>query len=126
MTAIITKQNAKDGAFIGGSGSSSSNEFDNLHVKNNVTVDNDVIINGTSIANHEARITALEESNSTIVDGLDDFAITASTLTTTETALSIAFTAPSNYDGDLFEVVWFDNSAVLSFHEGKYHNVKII
>ena len=128
MTAIITKQNAKDGAFIGGSGGSidvDDAEFVNLHVKNNVTVDNDVIVNGTSIANHESRITALEESNSTIVDGLDDFAITASTLTITETALSIAFTAPSNYDGDLFEVVWFDNSAVLSFHEGKYHNVKI-
>ena len=40
MTAIITKQNAKDKAFIngGGGGDAGSGEFDTLHVKGHATI----------------------------------------------------------------------------------------
>ena len=41
MTAIISKQNAKDKAFIngGGGGGAESGEFDTLHVKGDATID---------------------------------------------------------------------------------------
>ena len=39
MTAVITKQNAKDGAFIGGNSSSNPNgEFDTINVKGDATI----------------------------------------------------------------------------------------
>ena len=90
MTAIITKQNAKDRAFVGGGGSSSGGskvvaaegEFDEL-VVNGLSINqftNDVT---NELTNHENRITVLENENNTIfeeLDGLDDFVITADSL----------------------------------------------
>ena len=77
MTAIITKQNAIDRAFInGGGGSGGDGEFDTLHVKGTATFDGEVIFNRadehkftideikSDIENHEERITALEEGGS--------------------------------------------------------------
>ena len=68
MTAIITKQNAKDGAFIGGgSGKSSDGEFNSLHVKGDTVIDGTLNINLSStstsvndtLTNHESRITSV-------------------------------------------------------------------
>ena len=72
MTAIITKQNAKDKAFIneGGGGDAGSGEFDTLHVKGDATIDGDILMTSAdtqsltvrlldidaSVTNHESRI----------------------------------------------------------------------
>lgn len=39
MTAILTKQNALDGALIGGSGKGGDGIFDSIHVKCDATID---------------------------------------------------------------------------------------
>ena len=78
MTAIITKQNAKDKAFIngGGGGDTGSGEFDTLHVKGDATIDGDILMTSAdtqsltvrlldidaSVSDHESRIKELEES----------------------------------------------------------------
>ena len=66
MTAIITKQNAKDKAFIGNGGGGSSDyptdaEFETIKVNKNATftVNNKEI----TFANHETRIVTLEQSS---------------------------------------------------------------
>ena len=131
MTAILTKQNAIDGAFVGGNGGGSSNgEFESINVKNDATINGDILVNagegqmikvndvfiglmqsdqklddkcvelGLNISdhkikldnheqridNHEQRIETLETTKPTVInnlryeDGLDDFIISASTL----------------------------------------------
>lgn len=145
MTAIITKQNARDRAFIGGNGGGSiiiddvtakEGEFENLHVKKTATIDGDVIVGETSItktiddvASHESRIATLEEGHNNIdlstIAGLDDFVIDSTTLKANENNLEIMYTAPENYDGDLFEVRTSEWTATLSFTDGKYKNIKI-
>ena len=100
MTAIITKQNAKDGAFTGGGGGSSDkdSEFKNIHVHNDATVDGDIIMSSTNpqsltlrladidasvssynqqtmkftdeLNNHESRIKTLEEKQDNTNDNI--------------------------------------------------------
>lgn len=61
MTAIITKQNVKDGAFTGGNNKPTANgEFEKLHVKGDTTIDGK--INNEQIINIESRIKTLEET----------------------------------------------------------------
>ena len=100
MTAIITKQNAKDGAFTGGGGGmpDKDSEFKNIHVHNDATVDGDIIMSSTNpqsltlrladidasvssynqqtmkftdeLNNHESRITTLEEKQDNTNDNI--------------------------------------------------------
>lgn len=125
MTAIITKQNVKDGAFIGGSsGKGGDGEFDSLHVKGDAVIDgtlNIKINDSTSesvnekFINHESRLTTLEsihDDNGTLTyeDGADDFIIDVNSLTTLSddecNILEIDFEAPEEYTGDVFEIIW--------------------
>ena len=72
MTAIITKQNAKDKAFIGGSGGGgdypTDATFDTIKVNKEATF----TVNNKDItfANHESRIKTLEESGGGSGDSL--------------------------------------------------------
>ena len=55
MTAILTKQNARDKAFIGNNGSQTTNsEFETLHIKGDATIDGKII--NEQITNIETRI----------------------------------------------------------------------
>ena len=113
-------------------------------MKNNAIVDGSLVVNGSSITNeltnHDNRITTLENSKNDDtkfeeLDGLDDFVITADSLIndSTNNTLSIKFTAPETYNGDLFEVIYptgsdkgaIGKSSTLSYKDGKCHNVKI-
>ena len=92
MTAIITKQNAKDKAFIGGGGGSSDYPtdatFDTIKVNKEATftVNNENI----TFANHESRIKTLEQSGGggssdslfTSYSGFDYFAVKNENITT--------------------------------------------
>ena len=87
MTAILTKQNARDKAFVGGnSGSSTNGEFEKLHVSGDATIDGK--IENEQITNFETRIKTLEDMPADglpFEDGLDDFIINVDTLRTYET-----------------------------------------
>lgn len=89
MTAIITKQNAKDGAFIGGSsGKGGDGEFDSLHVKGDAVIDGK--LSNVKIDDFESRISNLELKHDndngelTFEDGVDDFIIDVNSLKANE------------------------------------------
>ena len=106
MTAILTKQNARDKAFVGGnSGSSTNGEFEKLHVSGDATIDGK--IENEQITNFETRIKTLEDMPADglpFEDGLDDFIINVDTLRTYETdeynILEIAFDDATYYEGE--------------------------
>ena len=64
MTAIITKQNAKDGAFIGGGGGmpDKDSEFKNIHVHNDATIDGDIIMTSTNPQSLTLRLADIDAS----------------------------------------------------------------
>ena len=66
MTAIITKQNAKDGAFTGGGGGGGSpdkdSEFKNIHVHNDATVDGDIIMTSANPQSLTLRLADIDAS----------------------------------------------------------------
>ena len=64
MTAIITKQNAKDGAFTGGGGGSpdKDSEFKNIHVHNDATVDGDIIMTSADPQSLTLRLADIDAS----------------------------------------------------------------
>ena len=122
MTAIITKQNVKDGAFTGGNNKPSANgELEKLHVKGDTTIDGK--INNEQIINIETRIKTLEETPADglpFEDGLNDFIISADTLRTFEndeynileieiddiTNYAQALNAEGGYEGDIIEIIF--------------------
>ena len=136
MTAIITKQNVKDGAFTGGNsgGNTPNGEFDTIHVKGDSVFDGK--IENEQIINIETRIKTLEETPADglpFEDGLNDFIIKAETLKTLETdeynIIEIAFDASIDYEGDVFELMFPSNmnlsNGIISMSNGKFNNPRI-
>ena len=123
MTAIITKQNAKDKAFINGGGGADtgSGEFDTLHVKGDATIDGDILLTSantqsltarllnidTSISDHETRIQTLEQSggsfdnNFTFTSGYPEIVIDKAALH--ETSNDNIHTLTINIDKNTYE-----------------------
>ena len=137
MTAIITKQNVKDGAFTGGNsgGNTPNGEFDTIHVKGDSVFDGK--IENEQITNFETRIKTLEETPANglpFEDGLNDFIINAETLMTLETdeynILEIAFSETTEYTGVVFEIVFPASmnlsNGIISVSNGKYTNPHIM
>ena len=139
MTAIITKQNVKNGAFTGGTGGGSSNgEFETIHVKGDAIIDGK--LSNEKIDDFESRISNLELNHDndngelTYETGLDDFIIDVNTLSTSENdecnILEIAFTVQNDYTGDVFEILWPSNmglpNTIISATNGKFANPKIL
>ena len=135
MTAILTKQNARDKALIGGNSTPTTNgEFETLRVKGDATIDGK--IENEQITNIETRIKTLEETPANglpFEDGLNDFIINAETLTTLETdeynIIEIAFEASTDYEGDVFELMFPSNmnlsNGIISMSNGKFNNPRI-
>lgn len=135
MTGILTKQNARDKAFIGNNSSSNENdEFDSIYVKGDANIEGKII--NEEILNFESRIKSIEEKTSTglpFEDGLNDFIINSETLKTIETdeynILEIQFEDKTNYEGNVFEIIFPSNmnlsNAIISMKNNKFSNPKI-
>ena len=145
MTAILTKQNARDKAFVGGNSTPTTNgEFEMIHVKGIATIDGK--IENEQITNLETRIKAIEETPADglpFEDGLNDFIINASTLKTLETndynILEISFEASTDYNGkaaeppfasqNVFELIFPTSmnlsNGIISMSNGKFNNPRI-
>ena len=121
MTAIITKRNARDKAFIGGSGGSGGDyptdaEFDTIKVSKEATFtvnDKDI-----TFANHESRIKTLEQSGGggsgdsafTLSAGYPEIMITSNLTETNDNnthtlTINIDNNAYKDYVGDMIEFV---------------------
>ena len=129
MTAIITKSNARNGAFV----MKGSGQFDSLTVNGELTVKGTNILD--AINDHEGRIKVLEENpvkpdgetSLQYEDGLDEFIIDKNSLSQTQSGdyyeLEIKgdFTG---YTGDLFEVILPSyisrETAIISCNKGTF------
>ena len=115
MTAIITKQNAKDKAFIGGSGSGGDYpkdaEFDTIKVNKEatftITDETTQTTKDVTFANHESRISTLEQSGGggstdssfTLTSGYPEIMITTNL---TETDDGNTHTLTINIDNNIY------------------------
>ena len=152
MTAIITKQNVKDGAFTGGNNSPTANgEFETLHVKGDTIIDGNITspelaVVGEAIIDFESRIKTLEENpaeNLHFEDGLNNFIISADTLKTFEnddynileieidnspndSPTNVALRDITEFSGDLFEIIFPSymnlSTGIISTSNNKFKN----
>ena len=68
MTAIITKQNAKDGAFIDGTGIDKDSSFHSIHVYQDATIDHNTTIGHDLLVSGDTNLTGDIEVNGKIVN----------------------------------------------------------
>ncbi|WP_289705057.1 hypothetical protein, partial [Bacteroides acidifaciens] len=154
MTAILTKQNALDGAFMGGSKNPSSINCDEISAKTadieqDLTVGGDINLGGISLKsqliNHEERITSLEMSPGSVnelsyEDGLDAYSLDLNSLSKAENddisddscetgeynILEIKIDIPSDYSGNVFTINCSTfGEAKIDAKNGKFTNPKI-